>query len=109
MYEEIKQLETWKEKLEQTNCLFYGELEFYLDKYIKEFFSVEVQEVGFNEFHPMNDLQFWLVVSILERMGMLEYGTSPRGAWLTKDGKEFKEYCMKTDNPITKLVRLNSN
>lgn len=96
--------EKWKELLEDTDCLFYGELEYHLDSYIKKFFSVEVSEVGFDDEHTMNNLEFWFVVSMLVRMDMLDYGTSPRGAWLTDDGKLFKEYCLKEDAPITKLI-----
>lgn len=104
--ENVKQKE-WAEKLQDTDCLFYGELEYYLDKYIKKFFSVEVGDVGFDENHEMNNLEFWFVVSMLVKMDMLEYGTSPRGAWLTDDGKEFKKYCLETDEPISKLAQIN--
>ena len=98
------QEQKWKELLHDTDCLFYGELEHHLDEYIKKFFSVQVPEVGFEKNHEMNNLVFWFVVSMLERMDMLEYGTSPRGAWLTEDGELFKKYCLKTDKPITKLL-----
>jgi len=100
----MEHIKEWKNKLQDTNCLFYGELEFYLDTYIKKFFSVDVKDVGFNEEHPMNNLEFWFVVSMLVHMDMLEYGTSPRGAWLTEEGEKFKEFCLKEDNPITKIL-----
>ncbi len=99
-------LKKWAEKLQDTNGLFYGELEFYLDSYIKKFFSVEVRDVGFEEKHPMNNLEFWLVVSMLVKMDMLEYGTSPRGSWLTEDGKKFREFCLTEENPITVLAHI---
>ena len=98
----------WQEKLQDTDCLFYGELEFHLDKYIKRFFSVEVKDVGFDENHPMNTIEFWLVVSMLVRMDFLEYGTSPRGAWLTEEGEAFKKYCLSENQPITNIIH-NSN
>lgn len=96
--------EKWKELLENTDCLFYGELEYHLDSYIKKFFSVDVKDVGFEESHSLNTVEFWLVVSMLVKMDMLEYGTSPRGAWLTEDGKEFKKYCLSENQPFTKLI-----
>lgn len=94
----------WKEILQNSDALFYGELEYYLDEYLPKFFSVEVKDVGFDQKHQMNDLQFWFTVSWLHQMGCLEYGTSPRGAWLTEKGKELKEYVLKTENPITKIL-----
>ena len=102
----MQNLIKWKNELENTNCLFYGELEYYLDEYIKKFFSVEVKDVGFNEDHPMNNLEFWFVVSMLVKMDMLEYGTSPRGAWLTDEGILFKKYCLETENPISELLEI---
>lgn len=96
--------ETFKEMIQDTDALFYGELEFLLDKYLPKFFSVEVSDVGFNKDHPMNNLEFWFTVSWLVRMDCLEYGTSPRGAWLTEKGEEFKKYVLSVKEPITKLI-----
>lgn len=96
--------EEFKEMIENTDALFYGELEFYLEEYLPKFFSVEVKEVGFDEKHPMNNLGFWFTVSWLVRMDCLEYGTSPRGAWLTEKGEKFKKYVLSTDRPITSLL-----
>ena len=90
--------------IQDTDALFYGELEYYLDEYLPKFFSVEVKEVGFNDEHPMNNLEFWFTVSWLVRMDCLEYGTSPRGAWLTEKGKEFKKYVSSTKKPIAELL-----
>jgi hypothetical protein len=91
-------------RVENTDALFYGELEYHLDQYLPKFFSVEVKDVGFNDKHPMNTLEFWFVVSWLVRMDFLEYGTSPKGAWLTESGKEFKEYVLSNKEPITSLI-----
>ncbi len=101
------QKEKWAELLQDTNCLFYGELEYHLDKYIKKFFSVFVKDVGFDDNHAMNTLEFWFVISMLVKMDMLEYGTSPRGAWLTEDGELFKKYCLETDEPISNLIQIS--
>lgn len=88
-------IEKVKEKIDNTRALFYGELEWHLDNYLPKFFSVEVKDVGFDESHPLNTLEFWFTVSWLSEMDFLEYGTSPRGAWLTDEGKEFKEFILK--------------
>jgi len=93
-------------EVNNSNLLFYGELEGFLDEYIKEFFKVEVKEVGFDDNHKMNNLQFWLVVSWLVSMDYLEYGTSPRGVWLTEEGEYFKNYCLNTETPISNLTRM---
>lgn len=96
--------EQLKEMIENTDALFYGELEYYLDEYLPKFFSVEVKDVGFDEKHPMNNLEFWFTVSWLVRMDCLEYGTSPRGAWLTEKGKALKQYVLSTKDPIQSLI-----
>jgi len=100
------ELEKLREKLEESGLLFYGEMEYFLDEYLPKFFEVDVKSVGFNEEHPMNNLQFWFTVSWLTKMGFLEYGTSPRGAWLTEDGKRFKEYILSTPEPIEKALNV---
>src|SRR5687768_3404950 len=47
-------------------------------------------------YDEMEDLlgaeQFWLLVNILVHQDILEYGTSPRTAWLTDKGKLLKRY-----------------
>lgn len=100
--------EEWKSLIKDTNALFYGELEYHLDIYLPKFFSVEVSDVGFDDNHPLNDALFWFVVSWLVHMDMLEYGVSPRGAWLTKEGEEFKQYVLSTEKPITSLLHDNT-
>ena len=35
----------------------------------------------------------WLLINTLAHHDILEYGTSPRYAWLTKSGKALKEFC----------------
>ena len=36
----------------------------------------------------------WLLINVLCRESMLEYGTSPRGAWFTPAGKRLQEYIL---------------
>lgn len=102
--EETDSREQWREKIQDTDMLCYGDIEPHLDKYLPKFFSVEVREVGFNDEHPMNTLEFWYTVSWLNRMDFLDYGTSPRGAWLTDEGEQFKKYILSTPQPITKII-----
>lgn len=97
-------IEELKEMVENSHALFYGELECHLDTYLPEFFSVDVKDVGFDDNHPMNNALFWFTVSWLVEMDCLEYGTSPRGAWLTDKGEEFKTYVLTTEKPITNLI-----
>lgn len=94
----------FREMIFDTDALFYGELEHYMDEYLPKFFSVNVNDVGFDHEHSMNNFQFWMTVSWLVRMDCLEYGTSPRGAWLTEKGEKFKKYVLETKRPITHLV-----
>lgn len=101
--ENKEKMEKWNELMNDTDALFYGELEYFLDEYLPKFFSVDVKDVGFNEEHPLNNLEFWFTVSWLVRMDFMEYGTSPRGAWLTKEGEEFKKYVLSTKRPIVRL------
>ena len=52
----------------------------------------------------------WLLINKLcsYDIGMLEYGTSPRYAWLTKRGKALKAYmASKTVDELVELVRQN--
>ena len=93
-----------RDKITETDLLFYGDIEPHLNEYLPKFFSVDVSEVGFITSHRMNTLEFWAVVSWLVRMDFLEYGTSPRGAWLTEEGEEFKKYVLETKDPITHLI-----
>lgn len=34
----------------------------------------------------------WLLINILARTGIIEYGTSPRYGWLTSKGEELREF-----------------
>lgn len=49
----------------------------------------------------------WLLINILanNRIDVLEYGTSPRFAWLTGEGKALKQFlATKTDDELVELV-----
>ena len=60
----------------------------------------------------MTPLVAWLFINLLchHRIDMLEYGTSPRGAWLTSRGKALKEYmATKTVDELTNLTSHDEN
>jgi hypothetical protein len=47
----------------------------------------------------------WLLINILCKADILEYGTSPRGAWLTKKGERLKEYVIShTDDELVETA-----
>lgn len=47
----------------------------------------------------------WLLVSILAKTDILEYGTSPRFAWLTKKGERLKAYVLsRTADELVNVV-----
>lgn len=71
--------------------LFYGELDQILPPYIKKIFSQDLSYWGWNEEKDDEfEAVYWLILSELIRLNLAEYGTSPRGAWLTPDGERFK-------------------
>lgn len=48
---------------------------------------------------------FWLLVSLLCRADILEYGTSPRAAWLTTEGRKLQRFILsKTPDLLIDLV-----
>ena len=96
--------EELKEMLGDSFVLFYGDIEPHLDTYLPNFFSVDIKDVGFNDNHELNDALFWFVVSWLESVDCIDYGTSPRGAWLTDKGEALKQWVLENESPITKLI-----
>lgn len=47
----------------------------------------------------------WLMINILCQKYILEYGTSPRGAWLTKKGIRLRHFILsKTDEELYELT-----
>jgi hypothetical protein len=46
----------------------------------------------------------WLLINVLCRANIIDYGCSPRYAWLTKTGERLKEYCGKhTSDELIKI------
>jgi hypothetical protein len=47
----------------------------------------------------------WLIMDILGKADIIEYGTSPRFGWLTPHGAKLKDYMIsKTDDDLVELV-----
>lgn len=87
--------------LDKSSWLFYGEFEDYLTEFLQRVFTKDLKDYGFDESLP-NDFQvaYWSILSELVKLDLAEYGTSPRGAWLTEDGERFKRIIVGTKNAI---------
>lgn len=88
--------------LEKSRWLFYGDLDFYFDKFVRMVFGRELKEWGCEgeSMEPDFATAYWLFLSELVALDLAEYGTSPRGAWLTEEGERFKNLCMKYPDAI---------
>ncbi len=97
-----EEIEFLSEVLDDSCWLFYGELDELLPDFLEDVFSHELKDHGFGD-SKMEEhfyLPYWLVLSEMVRLDLAEYGTSPRGAWLTEKGKKFKEILTKYPNAI---------
>ncbi len=53
----------------------------------------------------LNSAVVWLLINILCRAGIIEYGTSPRYGWLTPEGIKLRNYMLsKTEEELILLV-----
>ena len=92
-------------KLEDSAWLFYGEFEQYLNVFIKQVLQKDFKDFGFDQTLPNNfQVAYWSVLSELTDLDFYEYGTSPRGGWLTKDGERFKKIVLGIDDAIVKAA-----
>ena len=75
-----------------TNLVFYGELEDLLPEAMAKVLTMKhlkiftdgsdiPVEIGITQ------LEYWFIMSLLIQLDCIEYGTSPRGAWLTDTGE----------------------
>jgi hypothetical protein len=92
--------------LDKSDWLFYGEFECYLTEFLQKVFTKDLKEYGFDESLP-NDFQvaYWSILSELVKLNLADYGTSPRGAWLTEDGERFKSIIVGTESAIHEAER----
>ena len=97
--EKQKDIEWLAEILEESPLLFYGELEYHLDKTLKLVFAHDLKEYGFEEIPMLEDFAtaYWLIISLMHKWDFIDYGTSPRGAWLTEKGERFKKMVLAYD------------
>lgn len=96
----IEDLNFLAEILNKAHWLFYGDLD--LDPFLKKVFEHELKEYGFGEIKMEPDfaIAYWLLLSELVSLNLAEYGTSPRGAWLTENGNRFKKLVLENENAI---------
>lgn len=98
---EKEDLKFLTEIIEKSNWLFYGEFEIYLNKFLKKIFVCKLSDLGFDT-KGTNEFQtaYWSILSELVRLDLAEYGTSPRGAWLTENGERFKKIILENENAL---------
>lgn len=63
---------------------------------LKNFLDLVPMDGGYDYMHLEKNLTpvvAWLMINILCKANILEYGTSPRYAWLTPEGKALKVFC----------------
>lgn len=99
-------LEFLEEILNKASWLFYGDLEETFDDFVKKVFQHEFSEYGFEKIKMEKEfaIAYWMFLSELCRLDLAEYGTSPRGAWLTEKGKRFKKLIMEEEETIIKAT-----
>jgi len=88
--------------LEKSHWLLYGDLDEHFTDFIKEVFKHEFRDYGFEDIKMAPDfaVAYWLFLSELVALKLADYGTSPRGAWLTEEGKKFKRLIMENEDAI---------
>lgn len=96
----------WCLVLDDVAWLFYGDLDEHFATFVHHVFT-HLEEIagGGSSFGPFGfrsagatmlplspdfSVAYWLFLSELIRMDLAEYGTSPRGAWLTSNGERFR-------------------
>lgn len=101
--EDIDFIET--ELLDKASWLFYGDLDEHFDDFLKKIFSHELTHFGFDKakMTPDFSVAYWLFISELISLDFAEYGTSPRGAWLTEKGKRLKKIVLENENAINEV------
>ena len=77
----------------RSNLLFYGELEELLFEKLKKVLSTRATRLFLDgtPIEGITELEYWLILSVLAEYNFIEYGTSPRGSWLTPKGIKLLE------------------
>jgi hypothetical protein len=85
--------------LEETDLLFYGELEEIFPRLLNEMINYTTEySLVKDRLDYITESEYWFMVSILNATDIVEYGSSPRGYWLTKKGEKLKELFHLIDN-----------
>jgi hypothetical protein len=87
--------------LEQSNLLFYGDWEDELQLFLQQIFKNDLKD-----FTSTLDskVAYWLILSKFDELGLIEYGTSPRTAWLTEAGERFRKIILENENAISEAA-----
>lgn len=95
-------IEFLDEIFENDSLLFYGEFEEYLNNFLQTIFKNDLKRYGFEEIKTSDEFRvaYWFLLSWLDTKNMFEYGTSPRGGWLTEKGERFKQLVITNDNVL---------
>lgn len=102
----VEDLEFLAAIIEKAHWLFYGDLDEHFDDFVRKVFKHKFREYGFEEVKmPLESaVAYWLFLSELVALDLAEYGTSPRGAWLTPEGERFKKLCMENKDAIRQAI-----
>ena len=100
---EKEDLEFMAEIVERSHWLLYGDLEENFSTFIKKVFEHDFKEYGFGDIKMEPDfaVAYWLLISELTSLNLYEYGTSPRGGWLTEQGIRFKKIILENEDAIS--------
>lgn len=86
----------------------YGTGENYTLKALKQFFDLLTDDRSYDYEmleKAMTPTVAWLMINILARADIIEYGTSPRFGWLTEKGEKLSKYLQtKTVDALYEIV-----
>lgn len=95
-----KDMEFLDDLTNRASWLFYGDIEYSFSDFLRKVFKKDLIEWGFADLEGDFNTAYWLFVSEMNRLDLVDYGTSPRGAWLTEDGERFKRLFKKYGEKI---------
>lgn len=92
-FKEMTDAELWDQVRDRAAWLFYGDLDEHFQTFLVKVFSRSFSDWGFGAVtseSPDFQVAYWLLVSELSRLGLYDYGTSPRGGWWSPEGERWK-------------------
>src|SRR3972149_6208790 len=89
--------------VEKSRWLFYGDLDEHFDGFLRDVFRNELRDYGFETVPMTRDfaVAYWLFISEMVALDLVEYGTSPRGCWLTTEGGRVKTLGVSNEEAIS--------